>query len=96
MLIVFVAFLFIVWNLHLIVEAEGGRRISKLKIPGAVFTAFLWFMVAVHIILIGLEITGLSWFIDGTRKTWLFWMLVITVVAWVAGREEEEGTLTLA
>ncbi|KAJ4985376.1 hypothetical protein SVAN01_09131 [Stagonosporopsis vannaccii] len=97
MLVVFLAFLFVAWNLHLIVEAEGGRRvISKLTFPSGVFTAFLWLMVVVHVILIGLEITGLSWFIDGTRKTWLGWMLVVTVVAWVAGREEEEGTLTLA
>lgn len=53
-------------------------------------------MVAVHVFLIGLEMTGLSYFIDGTRKTWAFWILVITVVAWIAGREEEEGTLVLA
>lgn len=96
MIIVFVAFLFMAWNLHLIVDAEGGRRVSKLTIPGGVFTVFLWFMVVVHVVLIGLEITGLSFLIDGTRKNWVFWILVVTVVAWVAGREEEEGSLTLA
>jgi len=70
--------------------------VSKLTIPGGVFTVFLWFMVVVHVVLIGLEITGLSFLIDGTRRTWVFWILVVTVVAWVAGREEEEGSLTLA
>src|SRR5690242_3589834 len=75
-----------------------GRRAKGVEIDDSrgVFTVFLWFMVVVHVVLIGLEITGLSFLIDGTRRTWVFWILVVTVVAWVAGREEEEGSLTLA
>ena len=90
------AFFCMAWNLHLIVEAEGERRVLRLTLPSGAFSAFLWVVVVVHIVLIGLEVTGLSWLFDGTRKTWAFWILVVFLVAWVAGREPEEGSLSLA
>jgi hypothetical protein len=93
---IFFAFLLVAWNLHLIVEAEGERKMLRVAVPSQAFTAFLWMMVAIHVFLIGLEITGLSWLMDGTRKIWAFWILVICVVAWVTGREEDEGGVTLA
>lgn len=89
-------FVFVAWNLHLIVEAEGERQLSKLRIPGAAFTVFLWIVLVVHVFLVGLEVTGLSYFTGGTRMNWFFWILLICFVAWVAGRDSDEGSLTLA
>lgn len=94
-LIVLAIFFLVAWNLHLIVEAEGDRKIFRLTIPSGAFGAFLWIVVAVHVVLIGLEISGLSWYVDGTTRTWGFWILVICLVARIAGRESEEGSLSL-
>jgi hypothetical protein len=56
----------------LIVEAEGERRLYRLRIPSGAFSAFLWIVVVVHVVLVGLEVTGLSFYVDGTQKTWMF------------------------
>lgn len=95
-LLIFATFVFVAWNLHLIVEAEGERTAFKFRIPSVVFSVFMWVVVVVHVILVGLEVTGLSYYVDGTQKTWGFWILIICLVAWVAGREPEEGSLTIA
>ena len=94
-LLILVLFFLIAWNLHLIVEAEGERRVSRLRIPAGAFSLFLWVVVVVHIVLVGLEVTGLSYFVDGTQKTWAVWMLIICLVAWVASKGPEEGSLSL-
>jgi hypothetical protein len=95
-LLMLAIFFLVAWNLHLIVEAGGERRLYRLRIPSGAFSAFLWIVVVVHVVLVGLEVTGLSFYVDGTQKTWMFWILVICLVAWVTGREPEEGSLILA
>ncbi len=76
-------------------EAEGSRKVFGVRVPSRAFSAFLWLVVVVHVVLVGLEVTGLSWFIEGTLRTWGFWVLVICFMAWVATREPEEGSLSL-
>lgn len=95
LVVFFLAFLLVAWNLHLIVEAEGERRIWRVTIPNAVFTVFLWWIVVVHVFLIGLEVTGMVWFYGGTVQGWTFWTLVIILVAWVAGRKYNDGGVLL-
>lgn len=95
-LLTLAVFFLVAWNLHLIVEAEGERRVFKLRIPSGAFSAFLWVVVVVHVVLIGLEVTGLSYYVDGTQKTWAFWILVICLVAWVAGRDPDVESVSLA
>jgi hypothetical protein len=89
-------FLLVGWNLHLIVEVEGDRQLLGLRIPNTAFAVFLWVVVVVHVYLVGLEVTGLSYYTGGTRLYWVFWISVVCFVAWVASRESDEGSLSLA
>lgn len=92
---VFLAFLLVAWNLHFIVEARGSRKLWKVAIPSGVFTAFLWWMVIVHVFLISLEISGFTYFYGSTLSDWAFWITTIVVAAWVAGREDTGHGVTL-
>ncbi|XPS78656.1 hypothetical protein M3J09_010663 [Ascochyta lentis] len=94
-LLTLVVFFIVAWNLHLVVEAEGQRQLFRARISGRAFGAFLWVLVVVHVVLIWLEITGLSCFVDGTQRTWAFWVFTICVAAWVAGKEPVDGSLSL-
>ena len=96
LLITLLVFFFVAWNLDLIVEAEGERRLFGVRIPSGVFSVFLWLVVVVHLFLVGLEVTGLGVLMDGTLKTWGFWIVVMFLVALVAAREPEEVGLSLA
>lgn len=93
-----VAFTIELWNLHLIVESvrEGGVR--GRQPPEGLFTLILFWTALFHVILVGMEVTGIAFFVDaqGTFVTEAIVIAIIVLVAWVANWEVADGELTLA
>ena len=97
-LICMVAFTIELWDLHLIVESEGDGTVWGRRIPEGAFSLFMFWITILHVIMVGLEVTGLAFWAGG--KDWLqFEGIVIAIVAgvaWVASREVADGGLSLA
>ncbi|KAF2465202.1 uncharacterized protein BDR25DRAFT_91502 [Lindgomyces ingoldianus] len=82
-------FFFVAWNLHLIVEMQGERKVFGIRFGRRSFDAFLWGLVAVHIWMLGWDIfTGYLLGVGG-NTLWTVMLLVIFGVAWVATWDPE-------
>jgi hypothetical protein len=97
-LICMVAFTFELWNLHLIVESEGDGAVWGKRVPEGAITLFMFWITVWHVIVVGLEVTGMAFYIDaqGTFITEGIVIVFIALVGWVAKRDVGDGGLSLA
>ena len=88
-----------IWNLHLITEAEGERRLFGFCVPSWAYRVFFWVWTLWHFLWIPLEASGIAFWMDAKWTLWMeVWSLVLLCsVAWVTGRGESEmGAVNLA
>ncbi|KAF2260622.1 hypothetical protein CC78DRAFT_584620 [Lojkania enalia] len=96
-------FFFVAWNLHLVTEMSGQRRVLGYRFGRAWFDGFLWGMVGVHGLMLGWQLWG--WWVceggscrafsGGEGVLGSVVLLCIFGVAWVCSWEPEEGGLNL-
>ena len=82
------------WNLHLIVECEGQRKVLGYTFGRGGFDAFLGVMVVVHAGFVVDAVMGWSRAVGLVGENLV--LLAIFGVAWVATWRAEEGGLSLA
>jgi hypothetical protein len=86
-------FFFMAWNLHLIVECVGERKVFGHRFGRSSFDAFLAGLVVVHVYVVGMN--GIfGW--GGWDVMSNLVLLAIFGVAWVATWEPDDGGLSLA
>lgn len=97
-LICFVAFTVELWNLHLLVEAEGEGMIFGTSIHRGLFALFLLWTVVWHLWLVPLEVNGLAFYLAAgiTFMFEGFWLTILIFLAWVANREVKGDGILLA
>lgn len=97
-LICILAFTVELWNLHLIVEAEGEGMVCGRRIPAGAFSLFLFWITVWHLWMVPLEVSGMAFYIGGKETLIVegFWIVFIALVAWIATREPEDEGLSLA
>lgn len=80
------AFTIELWNLHLIVEAEGEGLLGTWRVPAGAFSLFMFWMTAWHVWMLPMELMGMAFWISGRGMLVVegFWIVVIAFVAWVA------------
>ncbi|KAH6615383.1 hypothetical protein C7974DRAFT_403854, partial [Boeremia exigua] len=89
--ICFVAFTLELWNLHLIVEAEGDGLVFGKRIPAGAFSLFLFWMAVWHVWIVPLEVSGIAFYV-GAKETLIvegFWIAVVGCVAHVANNARD-------
>lgn len=97
-LICLVAFTIELWNLHLIVESKGEGAVWGRRIPEGAFSLFIFWITVWHVIAVGLEASGIAFYIDA-QGTFILEGIVIVIIAlvgWVANRDLGDGGLSLA
>jgi hypothetical protein len=96
--VIFTAFTIELWNLHLIVEAEGDGMVWGRRIPAGAFTLFMLWNTVAHVVLVVLEITGMMFYVfeDGTFNIEGTLIAVTVLLAWVANRDVVDGGMSLA
>jgi hypothetical protein len=97
-LICLVAFTIELWNLHLIVESEGEGNVWGRRVPEGAFSLFMFWITVCHVIFVGMEVTGIAFYIDaqGTFITESILIAIIVLAGWAANRDGVDGNLTLA
>ncbi|KAF2191815.1 hypothetical protein K469DRAFT_556166 [Zopfia rhizophila CBS 207.26] len=85
-------FFFVAWNLHLIVEMRGERKVFGMTFGRPAFDMFLWLMALGHVWILGWDFLmavvsfeaygGASWL-------WATFLLMIFAVAWISTWEPE-------
>jgi hypothetical protein len=89
-------FFFMAWNLHLIVNMEGGRMVVGRTFGRDSFDGALLGFVAAHAVLLMMDF--LAWGVLGGVPGYFLWGCVdlsIFGIAWVATWDEEDGGLSL-
>jgi hypothetical protein len=86
-------FFFLAWNLHLIVQMEGERKVLGRTFTRRDFDYFLWFCMGVHGSLVVAELVYRAEFLNYEVGGLVF--LCVYAVAWVATWDPEDGAVRL-
>ncbi len=86
------------WNLHLIVEAEGDGAVLGWRIPAVAFSVVLFWITVWHMWMVPMEMNGMAFYVSGkaTLIMEVFWIAVICCLAWVANQDWEGVGVILA
>lgn len=89
-------FFFMAWNLHLIVNMEGRRKVLGNSIGRDAFDGALWAFVGCHVVLLVMDI--FAWSVLGGVPGYFLWGcvdLAIFGTAWLASWNGDDGELSL-